>query len=133
MHYKNNIELELRKFVAPEYVFGLNARKKASNYLLKLGAERVLLCTDKGLGKTPWLAELEDSLIEESIEYVVFDDISPNPRDYEVHNGAKLYKEYECNIIIAIGGGSVMDCAKGIGIIVSNGGEIHNFEGVDKI
>jgi alcohol dehydrogenase class IV len=63
----------------------------------------------------------------------MFDSISPNPRDYEVMNGAEIYKASNCDVIVAVGGGSVMDCAKGIGIIVSNGGKIQEYEGVDRV
>ena len=133
MNSTNEIELALRKFVAPEYIFGIDARKMAPNYCKKLAAEKVFIATDLGLQKTIWLKELENSLQEEKIEYIIFDKISPNPRDYEVMQGAQVYHENKCNIILAIGGGSVMDCAKGIGIVVTNNKRISLFEGIDKI
>ncbi|BDX39224.1 iron-containing alcohol dehydrogenase [Tenuifilaceae bacterium CYCD] len=133
MKISEDIRLELRKFVAPEYIFGIDARKMAANYCKKLGAERVFIATDKNLRKSQWFIELENSLQTARIESVVFDNISPNPRDYEVIEGAENYNQNKCNIIIAIGGGSVMDCAKGIGIVVTNNKHIHYFEGIDKI
>ena len=104
----DDILLELRKFVAPEYVFGVDARFLAGSYCKRLGAERVFVATDAGMRKTPWLQELENSLQEEEIDYIVFDDISQNPRDFQVMAGAQVYKEKQCNLILAIGGGSVM-------------------------
>jgi len=133
MKIAEDIRLELRKFVAPEYIFGIDARKMAANYCKKLGAERVFIATDKNLRKSQWFIELENSLQTARIESVVFDNISPNPRDYEVVEGAENYNQNKCNIIVAIGGGSVMDCAKGIGIVVTNNKHIHYFEGIDKI
>lgn len=133
MNKSENILLELRKFVAPEYIFGIDARKMAANYCLKLGAERVFIATDSGIEKTQWLSELETSLRESNIDFFTFNAISPNPRDYEVMNGTKLYIENKCNLILAIGGGSVIDCAKGIGIIVTNEKDIRDYEGIDKI
>ncbi|MFH0735378.1 MAG: alcohol dehydrogenase-like regulatory protein ErcA [bacterium] len=133
MNSTNEIELALRKFVAPEYIFGIDARKMAPSYCKKLAAERVFIATDLGLQKTIWLKELEQSLQEEKIEYIIFNKISPNPRDYEVMQGAQVYLENKCNIILAIGGGSVIDCAKGIGIVVTNNKHIGLFEGIDKI
>ncbi len=133
MKISEDIRLELRKFVAPEYIFGIDARKMAANYCKKLGAERVFIATDKNLRKSQWFIELENSLQTARIESVVFDNISPNPRDYEVIEGAENYNQNKCNIIVAIGGGSVMDCAKGIGIVVTNNKHIHYFEGIDKI
>lgn len=129
----DDILLELRKFVAPEYVFGVDARFLAGSYCKRLGAERVFVATDAGMRKTPWLQELENSLQEEEIDYIVFDDISQNPRDFQVMAGAQVYKEKQCNLILAIGGGSVMDCAKGIGIVATNNKRITLFEGIDKI
>jgi len=133
MKISEDIRLELRKFVAPEYIFGIDARKMAANYCKKLGAERVFIATDKNLRKSQWFIELENSLQTAKIESVIFDNISPNPRDYEVIEGAENYNQNKCNIIVAIGGGSVMDCAKGIGIVVTNNKHIHYFEGIDKI
>lgn len=133
MKYNEYIHLELRKFVAPEYIFGIDARKMLTSYCKKLGTERAFLATDSGIRKTTWFTELEYLLKEENIEYVTFDEISPNPRDYEVMEGARKYQEYKCNIIVAVGGGSVMDCAKGIGIVVNNNKPIRFFEGIDKI
>ncbi|NTV19060.1 MAG: iron-containing alcohol dehydrogenase [Bacteroidales bacterium] len=129
----DDILLELRKFVAPEYVFGVDARFLAGSYCKRLGAERVFVATDAGMRKTPWLQELENSLQEEEIDYIVFDDISQNPRDFQVMAGAQVYKEKQCNLILAIGGGSVIDCAKGIGIVATNNKRITLFEGIDKI
>ncbi len=133
MKNTNEIQLALRKFVAPEYIFGIDARKLASNYCKKLAAERVFIATDAGIQKTIWIKELELSLQEENIEYIIFDKISPNPRDFEVMQGAQMYLDNRCNIILAIGGGSVMDCAKGIGIVVTNNKQISYYEGIDKI
>lgn len=93
----------------------------------------MLLVTDSGIMATPWLAELLDNLMESGIEHTLFSSVSPNPRDFEVMEGADLYRTSGCNMILALGGGSVMDCAKGIGIVSTNHKPIDKFEGVDKI
>ncbi len=126
--------LELRKFVAPEFVFGVGARHLISRYLLNFGARKVMLVSDDVLyDKTPWVRELEENLKSAGIEYVLFLQVSPNPRSKEVMAGAALFTKEQCKGIVALGGGSVMDCAKGIGIVCANGGNIVDFEGVDKI
>ncbi|MDT8901952.1 alcohol dehydrogenase-like regulatory protein ErcA [Anaeroselena agilis] len=126
--------LELRKFVAPEFVFGLDARKLVGRYAQNVGARRVLLVTDKVLhARTPWVRETVATLEEYGIPCVVFDGVSPNPRSAEVTDGAACYARERCNAVVAVGGGSVMDCAKGIGIVCSNGGGILDFEGVDRV
>lgn len=129
----DTIEIGLRKFVAPEYIFGVDARLMAGNYCKKLGAKKVFLATDKGIINTSWFNELKLSLDENQVNYFIFSDISPNPRDFEVMNGANEFKDQQCNIILAIGGGSVIDCAKGIGVISTNNKEINLYEGVDEI
>lgn len=128
-----DIQLRPRKFVAPEYIFGIDSRLKAAVYCKKLGGRQILLVTDKNLLQSPWVEEIEKDFQKHSIDYVLFSSVSPNPRDYEVMEGMKVYKENSCNMILAIGGGSVMDCAKGIGIVSSNNGSIHDYEGVDVV
>lgn len=126
-------ESELRKFFAPEFIFGTGARKLAGRYAKNLGLNKVLIVTDKTIKTKFFYEDMIKSLEERNIQYAVFDEISPNPREYEVMNGVELYIKERCRGIISIGGGSSMDCAKGIGIVVSNGGDILQFEGVDKI
>ena len=126
--------LELRKFVAPEFIFGLGARKLVGRYAKNCGARKVLLVTDKFLREhTLWIQEMRQLLTAAGLESVLFDQITPNPRSEETMEGARLFHQEHCNTIVAIGGGSVMDCAKGIGIVSSNGGHVLDFEGVDRI
>ena len=66
------------------------------------------------------------------VDAVVFDGTHPNPTDNNVHDGLKLYQEKGCDLIISLGGGSSHDCGKGIGIVATNGGNIREYEGVDK-
>lgn len=127
------INLELRKFVAPEYIFGENARLLAVNFCRQYGARKILLVSDSGVANTPWLHELEQSFIADGMEYICYTSVSPNPRDYEVMQGAERYQSEQCNLIVALGGGSVLDCAKGIGIAATNHADIRSFEGVDNI
>lgn len=125
--------LDLRKFVAPEFVFGLDARLLAGRYTKNWGAKRVLVVTDPGVINAGWTAEVLQSLENEGLQHCVYKDISPNPRDHEVAAGVQYYQQQGCDGLVAIGGGSVMDCAKGIGIVVANGGDILNYEGVDRV
>jgi alcohol dehydrogenase class IV len=131
--YNSDIQLAIRKFVAPEFIFGIDARLMVGQYCLKLGGKKVLLITDKGLLKTKWIDEINAILNKIGIEYITFSNVSPNPRDFQVMEGAQQYLENRCNLLLAVGGGSVLDCAKGIGIVSSNNKHISNFEGVDRI
>jgi alcohol dehydrogenase class IV len=124
---------ELRKFVAPEFVIGADARLLAGRYAKNYGARHVLVVTGPHVIQAGWVKDVTASLEDEGIRYTVFSGVSPNPRDHEVMAGAKLYAESGCDAIVAVGGGSPLDCAKGIGIVSSNERDILEFEGVDKI
>lgn len=109
----------LRKFVAPEIIFGEGARRAVANYVSTFGAERVLLVSDPGVVLAGWVAEVEADLAAQGIACRRFTSVSPNPRSEEVMAGAEAYREMGAQAIVAIGGGSPMDCAKGIGIVVA--------------
>jgi alcohol dehydrogenase len=123
----------IRKFLAPEIVTGTGVRKLAGQYLNNLHISKVLIVTDNQLRSHGWTDEIYRDLIMKNIEPVIFDHVSPNPRDYEVMEGVEIYKSNHCQGILAIGGGSPMDCAKAIGIVATNGKHILDFEGVDRI
>ena len=124
---------EMRKFVAPEFIFGVGSRRRAAYYARHLMARRVLLVTDPGVIAAGWLKDIQADLTEAGIEWVVFSALTPNPKDYEVMAGAALYARERCDVIVAIGGGSAIDCAKGIGIVHANGVNVLAFEGVDQV
>ncbi len=125
--------MELRKFVAPEYIFGVGARHLAGRYAKNMGARKVLVVSDPGVVAAGWAGDVSKSLEEQNLPYTLFSDVSPNPRAEQVRVGADLYRSEGCNALIAVGGGSPIDCAKGIGIVSSNKRPILDFEGVDQV
>jgi len=124
---------EMRKFVAPEFIFGVGSRRRAGYYARHLRARRVLVVTDPGVIAAGWLKDVQADLTEVGVESVIFQSLTPNPKDYEVMAGAALYAREQCDVIVALGGGSAIDCAKGIGIVHANGRNILDFEGVDQV
>jgi alcohol dehydrogenase class IV len=98
-----------------------------------LGARKILLVTDPTVMAQQWFPAVVAGIEESGVAYVVYADVSANPRDREVMRGAEMSKANGCEAIIAVGGGSPMDCAKGIGIVSSNGGHITDYEGVDNV
>lgn len=130
---QENIQLSPRKFVTPEYVYGVGSRLMAATYCAKLGGRKIFVVTDAVIKNSQWFKELVDDLQKHSLDYHVFSSVSPNPRDYQVMQGKNEYEEKKCNLILALGGGSVIDCAKGIGITCSNQKHIHNYKGIDMI
>ncbi|MFZ3204007.1 MAG: alcohol dehydrogenase-like regulatory protein ErcA [Pseudomonas sp.] len=122
-----------RKFVSPEIVFGAGCRHSVGNYASNFGARKVLLVSDPGVQAAGWVADVQASLLRQGIAHCLYTQVSPNPRSEEVMLGAELYLSQGCNVIVAVGGGSPMDCAKGIGIAVAHGRNIIEFEGVDTL
>ena len=129
----SNSKYDLRKFVIPEFIFGVGAISLSGQYAANYGAQKVLIVTDTGVIEAGWTSKVTDSLEEKNIQYEIFKDVSENPRDIEVMKGAEIYSEFGCDVIIAVGGGSPIDCAKGIGIVSSNKRDVLEFEGVDRV
>jgi alcohol dehydrogenase len=125
--------LELRKFVSPEFVFGEGALSLAGQYARNFGANKVLVVSDPGVCSAGWTAAVIESLKKEKLPYAVFSGVTPNPRSENVMCGTEFYKNEDCDVIVAVGGGSPMDCAKGIGIVSANEKNILDFVGVDRI
>ncbi len=123
----------LRKFLSPEIVYGEGCLALSGRHAVNLGATKVLIVTDPGVLSCGWANPVKVSLDQAQLKFVTFSGVSSNPKDSEVMTGADIYKEEGCDLILAVGGGSPMDCAKGIGVVVSNGGFINDFEGVDEI
>ncbi|MCP4345610.1 MAG: iron-containing alcohol dehydrogenase [Desulfobacterales bacterium] len=133
MDVESKINLELRKFVAPEFIFGAGARELAGRYAGHFEARKVLIVTDPGVIAAGWTKEVADSIEEAGLPCTVYSNVTPNPKADEVMAGATVYQKEGCNVIAAVGGGSVLDCAKGIGIVSTNGKHILEFEGVDQV
>jgi alcohol dehydrogenase len=125
--------VELRKFVAPEFIIGTDARLLAGRYAKNFGARHVLIVTGPHIISAGWVSDVTGSLEAEGIAHTIFSGVSQNPRDFEIMKGAALYEESGCDAIVAVGGGSPIDCAKGIGIVVSNEKSVLEFEGVDNV
>ncbi len=128
-----NNTLELRKFVAPEFIFGSGARLLVGRYAKNFGARKVLIVTDPEVMAVGLVDPIFEALKNEGIDYEIYSDIKPNPTVLQVSEGSKVYLDENCNFIVAVGGGSPMDCAKAIGIVSSNNKEVYEFEGVDKV
>lgn len=100
--------------------FGPGARKELTGVVARLGYKKALVVTDKGLMKFGVAKMVLDVLDEAAIPYEIYDEVKPNPTVTNVKMGVEACKKAEADFIIAIGGGSSMDTAKGIGIICNN-------------
>lgn len=123
----------LLKFDVPEVIFGPGALSKIGQCAKRLGGEKVFLVTDPGIIEAGWVDETIKYLEKEDLKYVVYDNVVTNPRDFQVETGAQLYLQKECDVIVTVGGGSPIDTGKGVAILASNFGSIHDYEGCNKI
>ena len=119
-------------FLPTRNLFGEDSVKETGSLMQSLGGKKTLIVTDAFLAKQGMARMVQDILKDSGVESVVFGGVEPNPKDVNVEAGLKVFKENGCDSIISLGGGSSHDCAKGIGIVASNGGNIRDYEGVDK-
>lgn len=113
-------------------LMGVGSSKEAGAQAKALGATKALIVTDKVLNQLGVAARIKGQLAEAGVKAVVFDGSEPNPTDTNVHDGLKVYQQEKCDAIVSLGGGSAHDCAKGIGMVATNGGNIRDYEGINK-
>ncbi|EOA6594469.1 L-threonine dehydrogenase [Vibrio vulnificus] len=119
-------------FIPTVNLMGAGCLKDAADSIKAQGFTKGLIVTDKILNQIGVVKQVQDLLSERNIEAVVFDGTQPNPTIGNVNAGLALLKQNECDFVISLGGGSPHDCAKGIALVAANGGEIADYEGVDK-
>ena len=113
--------MEIEKFVLNETsYFGEGARKVLPEEIKKRGFKKVLVVTDESLYKAGVSTKITDLLEANKIDYVLFHDVKPNPPIKNVLDGVEMCKNEKCDLIVAVGGGSSIDTAKGISIIIAN-------------
>ena len=113
--------MSIEKFVLNETsYFGFGAREVLPEEIKNRGYKKVLVVTDKSLFEIGLTKKVTDKLDEAGIEYTVYSDVKPNPTIKNVLDGVKVCKDYEADVIVAVGGGSSIDTAKGISIVMTN-------------
>lgn len=98
----------------------------------ELGARRALVVSDRGIVDAGHTHRALEALAKANIEAHIFSDFAENPSSDDVEAGVKVAKRYDPELLIGLGGGSSMDCAKGINFVYSNGGRIHDYWGIGK-
>jgi alcohol dehydrogenase len=120
-------------FIPNVTLMGIGAYKEIGKQIRTLGGKKPYICTDKGIVDSGILEKVVEVIRQDcEVEPVVYDKTQPNPTDANVNQGLELYNQNGCDLIVSLGGGSAHDCGKGIGIVASNGGNIRDYEGVDK-
>lgn len=123
MNFTNLVEF----FSPKKILFGIGSLEKLSEEIQMFNAKKALLVTDKGVVDAGLLEKVSDVLMGSSIDFAVFDKVEANPTMPSIHEGADLYKSENCDIIVALGGGSSMDAAKAIGVKATHEGDIINY------
>ena len=120
-------------FIPTVTLMGIGAYKQIGAQVQTLGGKKPFICTDKGIVEAG-IAEKIAAVIRETcgVDPVLYGGTQPNPTDSNVHEGLAIYQKNKCDLIVSLGGGSAHDCGKGIGIVATNGGNIRDYEGVDK-
>lgn len=123
------------EFVFPTKVkYGEGVLKELGNIVQEFGKNRVLIVTDKGIKAAGLVDMVQKELIESGItEIEIFDHVEPNPRTDGVNEGGRVAREFHADVLIAVGGGSPIDTAKGIGVLMTNDGVIEDYEGYFKV
>ncbi|MBB1322685.1 MULTISPECIES: L-threonine dehydrogenase [Shewanella] len=120
------------KFFIPSVnILGQGSVDEAIKDINAFGFTKALIVTDKPLVSIGLVAKVTKKLNANGIEVVIFDGVQPNPTTGNVAAGLELLTSHKCDFIISLGGGSPHDCAKGIALVATNGGNIKDYEGVD--
>jgi len=114
-------------------LYGMGCVSRVGESMKQLGGKRVLLVTDCVLLKSGQVDDLKTLLRQSEIDLEIYPGVNREPEDIHVEEGLKIFKESSCDSIIALGGGSCMDAAKGIGVMATNPGKITDYRGRDKV
>ncbi|MBS6024367.1 MAG: L-threonine dehydrogenase [Paeniclostridium sordellii] len=113
-------------------LMGPGCVKKISEEINSRGLKKALIVCGKRSSKSEEFKGVTDLLEENNIDYVVYPGSQPNPTVKNVMDGVEILKENDCDFVISYGGGSPHDCAKGIALVATNGGNIKDYEGINK-
>ena len=112
---------------------GQGSTAQLCRHIARQGAQRVLIVSDKILVELGIVGKAVDVLKEEGVECVIYDGILPDPTFAMVDEGLALQQQHKCDAVLAIGGGSSIDCAKTIASAATNGRDGRKLEGYFKV
>src|SRR5713226_8049337 len=117
---------------APRVVFGVGALARLGEVTRELGGTRILLVTDPGLEAAGHPQRALQALSEAGLDTFVFDGVEENPTTRHIDAALAVAREHRIDFIVAVGGGSSMDCAKGVNFLLTNGGKMSDYKGFGK-
>ncbi len=122
------------RFKIPQNIeFGMGSLKKLPAIIKENNSEHVFLISDRGLESIGVVKKIQDIIEDGGIKYTTYLDVVPNPTVDIVNEATELYKKSGATSLVALGGGSAMDVAKAVGVLVNYGGKITEYEGNFKV
>jgi len=126
----NNFTSPFSFTLPTKIVYGPGCLKSLSDEMKTFGGKRPIIVTDKGVRNAGILDKITKILNKDSIEYIIYDGVEANPKDVNAEEGARIAREFGTDSIIAVGGGSPIDCAKSVGVLLAhNADKIKKYEG----
>ncbi|MDY0189949.1 MAG: iron-containing alcohol dehydrogenase [Desulfuromonas sp.] len=119
-------------FIPTVSLMGVGCAKETGDQAKALGASKLLIVTDAGMQALGVADTIKGYVEAAGLQAVIFAGAEPNPTDKNVAAGVAVYTENQCDGIITLGGGSSHDCGKGVGLVIGSGGNIRDFEGLNK-
>ena len=119
-------------YIPPINLLGRGCLVELKQPLSTMGCKKALVVSDKFLMGNGTIKKVTDILKEAGVDFVVYDEPKPNPTVKNVEDGYKILKDEKCDLVVSIGGGSPQDCGKAIAVLATNGGNIKDYEGVNK-
>ena len=116
----------------PEVIYGVDSVFSLSEIIKKIKCRKILVVVDKFFSKTDKFTQIK-SIIEKEVDFVIFDKIEGEPTTEIGDECGNFGRENGCDAVIGIGGGSTLDTAKGASILITNGGRIRDYQGLDKV
>ncbi|MED4227709.1 iron-containing alcohol dehydrogenase [Neobacillus cucumis] len=113
--------------------FGRGYAKKLAEHVTKLGGSNVLIVGDPGVKQAGIVQRLEAPLEEAGIPYTIFTEVGMEATIESVDKGTEIAKEMGCDLVVGVGGGSALDTAKAIGLMIKNKGNIRDYVGIDLV
>lgn len=117
-------------YVPPVNLMGRGCLHEAGKMIEEMGIRKALVVSDRRLISSGVAEQVLSILRKSGLDYVIYDEVQPNPTCQNVHDGLQVFQDHGCDAIISIGGGSPQDAAKAIGIVATNGGHIRDYEGL---
>lgn len=119
--------------IPPTVITGIGAAEQVGEQAKRLGGEKALVVTDPGISELGYADDTVRQLNAVGIDASIFEDVTPDPTLQNVDDGFDQYRSQGCNLIVSIGGGSAIDCGKGIAVKLTNDDPLAAYMGVNKI